>query len=281
MPKLNFRPLCLVALAATVPAVATADVSYYVGLGAGGARVERNDINLHFDEYTQTQGIPGLPPGAFAPPYDVDFRGPIVETVDPNGYRTPGATPVDVSDPSGSDFSFKAFAGVRFGKHLGVEAGYINLGEAKDGFPYQIPMIQSLGGFPPRPLEDRQIDIETKIDGFQGYLVGFLPLNDTVELFGKVGVLVWDQDTLVVDRIGSMEGVDQPAIPEIILGNEAPDGVTFSSLKSSDSGTDLALGAGINLRASDHVAVRTEFEWFDIDTTSLAWSASMSLVFSF
>lgn len=281
MPKLKRMHLCLVAVAATLPTIAVADVSYYIGLGIGGARVERDDINLHFDEYTQVQGVPGLPPGAFAPPYDVDFRGPIVETVDPNGYRTPGARPVEVRDPAGSDVAFKAFAGLRFGKYFGIEAGYIDLGEASDGFPYQIPMIESLAGFPPRPLEDRQIDIETRIDGFQGYLVGFLPINDTVELFGKVGLLAWDQDTLVVDRIGTMEGVDQPAIPEIILGNEAPDGVTFQSRKTSDSGTDLALGAGINLRASEHVSLRTEVEWFDIDNTSLAWAGSVSLVFNF
>lgn len=281
LTMLNFKQLCLAAAVSALPIVAMADVGYYLGLGMGGARVERNDINLHFDEYTQVQGVPGLPPGSFAPPYDVDFRGPIVRTVDANGYRTAGAQPVDVSDPEGSDISFKAFAGVRFNRHFGVEAGYIDLGEAADRYGFQIPVIQSLSGFPPRPLQDRQIDIETKIDGFQGYVVGFLPLNDSVELFAKAGVFVWDQDTLVVDRIGSSQRVDQPNIPEIILGNEAPDGVSFSSLRTSDSGTDLALGAGVNLRASEHVSLRGELEWFDIDSTSLAWAGTISLVFNF
>ncbi|MEZ5565337.1 MAG: outer membrane beta-barrel protein [Gammaproteobacteria bacterium] len=279
---LNLKQLCLTTVAMTLPIAAVADINYYLGAGVGGARVERNDINLRFDEYTQVN-VPGIAPGTFLPPYDTDFRGQIVNANNAQGLRTSASQPVDVRDPEGSDFSFKVFGGVRVGRYFGVEAGYINMGEADARFGFQIPVIEVDGPFPPppRPLQDRQIDIETKTDGFQGYLVGFLPLNDSVELFAKAGVLVWDQDTLIVDRIGAQVRVDQPSIPEIILGDEAPDGVSFSSIRTSDSGTDLALGAGINLRASEHVSLRAELEWFDIDTTSLAWAGTMSLVFNF
>ena len=94
-------------------------------------------------------------------------------------------------------------------------------------------------------------------------------------------MLSWNQDTLIVDVIGTIEPVNQPGIPEIILGDEAPDGETFKSLNSSDSGTDLAVGAGVSIKASERVSMRAELEWFDVANTSLAWAGTVSLVFGF
>lgn len=267
----TFKHFCLAAVVTALPATAMADISYYLGVGVGGSRLERDDINISFDEYTSGTILAD-------PPYD----GP--------NFRRQAVT---VQDPEGTDFTFKAFAGARFGTYFGVEAGYIDMGEPSDAYAFDIPAIFStFANLAVRPLQERQIDVETKLSGFQGYLVGFLPLTDAIEVFGKVGLLAWDQDSLIVDRIGTATPVDQPGVPEIILCPAgptepngtcavAPDGETFQSLASSDDGTDLALGAGVNLKASERVTMRAELEWYDIDNASLAWSGTVSLVFGF
>ena len=133
---------CLAAVATALPAAAMADIGFYMGAGMGGSRVERDDIFLSFDEYTT-----GTLTFLTDPPYNVaEYREQAVV----------------VEDPEGTDFAFKVFGGVRFGTYVGVEAGYIDLGTATDGFPFVIPPITSGGGVTQlRPLQDRQIDVET------------------------------------------------------------------------------------------------------------------------
>ena len=221
--------LCLAALVA-VPVTSWAEFDWYVGIGGGGTRVETENVDLSFEIYT-TGVIAGLPP--------YDGPGPFV---DPAAH---------VTDPEGTDFALKLFGGWRWGRHLGVELGWVDLGTAEDSFPYQIPQIDRVGGVI-RPAQDRQIDTEVEIDGLQAYVVGYWPLGKSVELFGKVGLLAWDRDSLVIDEIAV-----------------------------SDDGEDLALGAGINIAAGERISLRGEFEWFDIKDTSLAWLASVSLLYAF
>jgi len=266
----TFKHFCLAAVVTALPATAMADINYYLGVGVGGSRLERDDINISFDQFTSGTVLADAP-------YNVPYREPAVA----------------VSDPEGTDFTFKVFAGARFGTYFGVEAGYINMGEPSDAYAFEIPAIFSTAtGLQVRPFQERQIDVETKLDGFQGYLVGFLPLSETIEVFGKVGLLAWNQDTLIVDRIGVLTPVDQPGVPEIILCPNgptesngtctvAPDGTSFYSVDTSDDGTDLALGAGVNIKASERVSFRAELEWYDLDNASLAWTGAVSLVFGF
>lgn len=283
----QFKYFCLAvlasALASALPAAAMADISYYLGTGVGGSRVERNDISLNFQENTTgTQ----LPDALGVPRTEAPYTN-----CDPGCRFDLGS----VEDPEGTDFAFKVFTGVRFGSYFGAEVGYLNLGEATDGFNLEVPAIFRLvappvgspPGTPPvrgagvRPVQNRQIDVETKIDGVQAYAVGYLPLAETVELFAKVGLLAWNQDTRIIDRVGSTTPLNQPGIPEILLDTETPDGISFHSIENSDSGTDLAAGAGVLLRASEHVSMRAELEWFDIENTSLTWAGTVSLVFNF
>ncbi len=255
---LNTRMLCL-ALVMTAPATALADFSYYAGFGGGGTRVERDDIDQSFTVLT-TGVLLGLPPFDQGP-------GPYVD---------PAA---DVKDPEGTDFAWKLFGGVRYGKYLGVEVGHVDLGTTEDAFPFIIaPILRDVGGTPTlvRPAQDRQIDVETEIDGQQLYLMGFWPLSEQVEIFGKVGMLFWDRDTLIIDRIAAISAVDQPNLPAIQL-----DGQDWTQTAASDDGEDLAVGIGLHIKASERVTLRGEFEWFDIEGTSQAWLASVSLVFGF
>lgn len=279
-------------LAAAVPATALADFSFYLGVGGGGARIERDDINLDYQVLTNNL----LP--TQTPPDDPFFT---------------------VSDPQGSDFGWKVFGGVRYGANLGLEVGYIDMGEADDGFDYVIP---ALDGFRPRPETDRQIDVVTEIDGVTISAIGFLPVGERFELFGKAGVIRWDRKTQVLHRSLEFTPVQQPFVPDTLLYTGGRDPITGEPLaplvtsgegqngfacfptpipdgeggaalrqpeagcsdllpKASDSGTDLALGFGVNIKASENVALRAEFEWFDIKGTDLAWAATMSIVFGF
>lgn len=279
-------------LAAALPATALADFSFYLGVGGGGARVDRDDINLDYKVVTNNL-FPGTP--------------------------APNDPFISVSDPQGSDFSWKIFGGVRYGANLGLELGYIDMGEADDGFDYVIPAI---GGLRPRPETDRQIDVVTEIDGVTASLIGFLPVGERFELFGKAGVIRWDRKTQVLHRTLEFTPVQQPFVPDTLLYTGGRDPITGEPLapvvtsganqnafacfptpvadgeggamprqpeaacsdllpRRSDSGTDLALGFGVNIKASENVALRAEFEWFDIKGTDLAWAATMSIVFGF
>ncbi len=245
--------LCLAVLVAA-PATSWAESGWYVGIGGGGTRVATENVDLSFEIYT-TGVIAGLPP--------YDGPGPFI---DPAAH---------VTDPEGTDFALKLFGGWRWGRHLGVELGWVDLGTAEDSFSYQIPQIDRAGGVI-RPVQDRQIDTEVEIDGLQVYLVGYWPLGKSLELFGKVGMLAWDRDSLVIDEIAVLTPVDQPTVPEIRL-----DGEPFTQIAVSDDGEDLALGAGVNIAAGERISLRGEFEWFDIEDTSQAWLASVSLLYAF
>lgn len=69
------------------------------------------------------------------------------------------------------DVSYKAFAGWRFGKWVGVEVDYLYLGEPED----------DVSGVP----------VTTKLHGVAPYIVGTLPLGP-IELSAKVGYLFYD-----------------------------------------------------------------------------------------
>ena len=77
-------------------------------------------------------------------------------------------------------------------------------------------------------------------------------MSDSVELFGKAGVISWDADSIV-------------------------DGV----LVGADDGDDLALGFGASWNANGTLGVRAEYEWFDIPDADNVWMASIGFVLRF
>jgi hypothetical protein len=100
------------------------------------------------------------------------------------------------------------------------------------------------------------------ISGQSLALVGFLPLTESLELFIKGGNLWWKND------------------------------IQFGSLKDSNDGTEIFYGVGANFYLNPNIAVRAEFERYevelssnevgiDIDTTTDVDVASIGVVFSF
>jgi len=142
--------------------------------------------------------------------------------------------PVNVS---GGDFGYKLFGGYRFpraflplGINLAVEAAWLDLGE----------VTADLSG----------TELALAVDGFEAYVVGFVPLTRRIELFGKAGVLAWDAEL-------------------------AADGVT----EAQDDGTDLALAIGFALQTGGPLGAQIELESYDLLDGALLATASITYQF--
>ncbi|MCK4705194.1 MAG: outer membrane beta-barrel protein [Gammaproteobacteria bacterium] len=131
-----------------------------------------------------------------------------------------------------TDTSFKVFGGAKINKNFAVEGSYIDFGEliAKDNF----------------------IAFTAEITGFNISALGVIPASDSVDLFGKVGMLFWDLKL-------------------------ALSGVFNDSL--SESGNDFAFGFGANFDVNETFSIRAEFEKFQtIGKESTTGESSVSLI---
>ena len=124
--------------------------------------------------------------------------------------------PSDVSCDD-SDSAFKIFGGYKLNKNFAFEASYIDFGQAvaTDGFD----------------------TLTFEPTGFNFSLLGLIPVSNTVDFFGKVGLLFWDA------KIAASSGT--------------------SYRSRDDDGTDLNFGAGVNFNASEQFSLRAEFQRFN------------------
>lgn len=137
------------------------------------------------------------------------------------------------------DASFKAFAGYRFLDWLAVEGGWYYIGKP-DG---------SRSAVDP----STRIDTEIELKGWNADLVAFWRFQEQWELFGKVGVFIWNSETTYrskVDASGSPSG-NPPGFDQIFFDDK--------------SGEDVKGAVGINYLHDDNLALRAEFEYFFID----------------
>lgn len=103
--------------------------------------------------------------------------------------------------------------------------------------------------------EDQDIDAfdeatSFEADGITTSLVGFLPLTERFLLHGKVGALFWDAES----RVGGVS--------------------------ANEDGTDVFFGAGATYEFTEQVAVRAEYDRFQLDDTDID-TVFASVVFSF
>lgn len=89
------------------------------------------------------------------------------------------------------------------------------------------------------------------LTGSDLYIMGHLPLGKHLEIFGKVGYLFWNSDTKI------------------------------SGSSSSDSGNDMAYGAGVAWKFGEHLRVRGEYERFDVSNTDSVYLTSIGADFRF
>jgi OmpA-like transmembrane domain len=92
-----------------------------------------------------------------------------------------------------------------------------------------------------------------ELTGIDAFAVGFLPVT-FVDIFGKVGVIRWDSDSAA-----NVGGID---------------------FEDSDSGTDLAYGAGVQARLGS-LAARLEYERFEVDNTDEVAMITLGLTYTF
>jgi OmpA-OmpF porin, OOP family len=79
----------------------------------------------------------------------------------------------------GKDTAYKIFGGYMFSRHFGVEAAYVNFGEATYS-----------GDFVGSPVTGGKVEI----DGFNLSAIGSLPITEQFSIFGKVGLFLWDAE---------------------------------------------------------------------------------------
>ncbi|MCB1844661.1 MAG: outer membrane beta-barrel protein [Halioglobus sp.] len=139
-----------------------------------------------------------------------------------------------------NDTAYKLIGGVRPFNALAIEANYIDFGRIV---------------FDDRDTVADGLRSEFGAQAIDASAVVFVG-GPFIELFGKVGLVYWDADTVLQ---GGLSGVD---------------------LRDSDSGADFTWGAGAQASFSS-LAVRLEFENFDMsdaDTVEL-WSVGVTWTF--
>lgn len=94
-----------------------------------------------------------------------------------NSFAAGGITTTTV-DFDDTDSSLGVYAGIRVSTNMGFEVGYTNFGK------YAYSGTGTAGAY--------SGDIE--ITGFYGAIVGYFPLSETISLFGKFGMAIWDKE---------------------------------------------------------------------------------------
>lgn len=89
-----------------------------------------------------------------------------------------------------SGFAYKLFGGYRFGRHVAVQGGYLNLADTK---------AAGVGGAWNNKLE---------VDGFYAAVQGILPIDQAFDVFATAGLLRWDQKVTFNGGSGSFDGMD-------------------------------------------------------------------------
>ena len=154
------------------------------------------------------------------------------------GYIGAGIGRSNIDDETGfdeSDTGFKLFGGYRANENVAFEAFYADFGE---------PDMKEFGA-----------KLSEEVTGFGVQVVGIAPLANQFELFGKLGLIFWDEDFKV-------------------------NGTTTYS----DDGTDLTFGFGGAFTVNPQFSIRVEWEFYaiedsvgDLDTDLL----SVGLQFNF
>lgn len=242
----KLKTVMVAAAAAAILAAPMAQAEIYVGFGAGGARVEADPADL---------GILPAGPG------------------DPS--QIAGDQAAVGSDFGDTDLGTLFVVGWRT-KYFGAEVGYANfnqMGRSEAKERYELPNVP-LGCQPGQPTpgstgcQEREWEARYEADGYQATLVGYLPLGESIEIFGKAGALYWESEQSGAERI--REVADNPAIP-------APRNAAVSA---SDDGTDFTVGIGVNFVTDSAFTVRLAADYYAIDNTDLLINYTASIVYS-
>lgn len=127
------------------------------------------------------------------------------------------------------DSGWRAFAGWGLGRYLGLELGYVDLGEASFS-------AQSTGAFywPAGPVNGR-----TDADGLDLTLRGRIPTGTALMITVRGGGVRWSATTDLSDANGTTS--------------------------TDDKGTSLVYGVGLELEAGRHVSIVADYTAYDLN----------------
>jgi len=126
-----------------------------------------------------------------------------------------------INDPSCDDsgVSYKLYGGARLNPMFGIEGGYRSFNDTK---------ISGTDG------SGNATSLEKSISGYDVEAVRFFPVTQEIELFGKAGLMKWNQDTVKNETIGTTE--------------------------NSEDSVSLLLGGGAEYKMNDNIKLRGEWE---------------------
>jgi OOP family OmpA-OmpF porin len=154
---------------------------------------------------------------------------------------------------------------IKFSAETDAPGTFINFDEGDNGFKifggYRFLKFFGLEGSyvdmgSPDEDQDAPAGTNLKVDvtAWDAYAVGVLPIGKVFEVFGKAGFIWWDAD---FDLSGTLSASD------------------------SDSGSDPAYGAGVAFRLGKRIAIRGEYEKFDLKDTDNVSLTSVGIDFRF
>jgi opacity protein-like surface antigen len=164
-------------------------------------------------------------------------------------------------DFSSTDVSLEFTVGWMINQHFGVEIGYTDFGEARDY--YVLPESCNTFG-----CQSRQWTATMQMDGIQAFVVGSTPVSENLDAYLKLGAIAWDADYAGYEK-------------NVAFIPGAPIGERNERVDYNDSGTDLAAAMGFNLKTGTPFSIRTEFAYYDIDTTDYVWIAQLMGIYTF
>lgn len=132
-----------------------------------------------------------------------------------------------------SDTSLSLTLGYQINPNFSIEGGYIDLGEL-------VVSATSNGGgslYAAGP-----VTAKVEANGLFFDAKGILPLNEKFSLYGKLGLLKWNEDAVLSDVTGSLSG--------------------------DDDGTDIFFGIGAAFNISNTIALNADYSRYQIDEDS-------------
>jgi len=152
------------------------------------------------------------------------------------------------ADDTGS--AFKLFAGYQFAPWFSLEASVADLGDVSATLSgrTRVDGVRI----------DGNADIELSLKGIGLDAILTAPLTPRFSIFGRLGVLAWD-----AEATASARGT-------LTLGGQSF-GIENVTDRASESGADVAVGAGIRFGLTEQVHLRAEFTHYEVVDTNVAW----------
>jgi hypothetical protein len=201
-------------------------------------------------------------------------------TLSGNGLAPIPTDPSESVDIESDDFkktsiTAKAFIGYRIFRNAGIELGYFKGFDIEETYCFTDTNDECTEsrGSGTSVISSSAWTVKLPTTGLTATVIGFWPINETVELFIKAGGIYSNVDGDASERIvGGLVPAKPPAEPLLVLP------VVNQDLNSGWDG----MGAfGVNFNSESGLSVRAELEYFSIKEMDEPWLLSLNAVYNF